>query len=207
MSFKKDLEFGKKWEEVAKAFVSQTETLLDSAPNCEFKPWDFRSSVASYEVKSDRLAYKYGCKTMFIEFECSGKPSGIQATEADFWMYYMVKPSGECVAYRIPVPELKKMCVGCVSKAGGDGYRSRGYIVPVDERFLIQNLTEHSSLQEQTPKSQCQLFAPQVELKSPLRIVLSEKILALGNTTPEVQEEGLDCPLLPRLLPTSPRCS
>ena len=208
MSFNKDLEFGKKWEEVAKAFVSQTETLLDSAPNCEFKPWDFRSSVASYEVKSDRLAYKYGCKTMFIEFECSGKPSGIQATEADFWMYFMVKPSGEYVAYRIPVPELKKMCVGCVSKAGGDGYRSRGYIVPVDERFLMQNLTEQCAPQEKTLKTQCPPFVPQVQLKHPLKIVLPLKTQSSeGSRTPEVQEEELDCPLLSRVLPTSPRCS
>jgi hypothetical protein len=95
---------------------------------------------------------------MFIEYECSGNPSGLTATEADFWMYYMVKPSGDYVAYRIPVPELKKMCVGCVSKAGGDGYRSKGYIVPVDERFLMRTQTEHS--------------APQVQLKHPLKIVL-----------------------------------
>jgi hypothetical protein len=196
MSFNKDLAFGKKWEAVAEAYIHETEPVIETAPEGQFKPWDFRTALGSYEVKSDRLAYKYGCKTMFIEYECSGNPSGLTTTEADFWMYYMVKPSGY-VAYRIPVPELKKMCVGCVTKAGGDGYRSKGYIVPVDERFRLASLES-----QKTAKSQCPLVVPEVELKRQLTIVLPPKIqTSEGNTTPEEQEESQDCPLLPRVLP------
>jgi hypothetical protein len=206
MSFNKDLAFGKKWEAVAEAYIHESEMVIEHAPEGQFKPWDFRSTLGSYEVKSDRLAYKYGCKTMFIEYECSGNPSGIQSTEADFWMYYMVKPSGDYVAYRIPVPELKEMCKGCVSKAGGDNYRSRGYIVPVNERFRLslQTQTGHSSSQEKTLKSQCPLVVPQEQLKRPLSIKLPEKIDCFeGNKSPEEQVRSPDCPLLSRVLPTN----
>jgi len=199
MSFNKDLAFGKKWEAVAEAYIHESEMVIEHAPEGQFKPWDFRSTLGSYEVKSDRLAYKYGCKTMFIEYECSGNPSGIQSTEADFWMYYMVKPSGDYVAYRIPVPELKEMCKGCVSKAGGDNYRSKGYIVPVNERFRLPSLES-----QKTAKSQCPSVVPEVELKRPLMIVLPPKTQTSGgNTTPEEQEESSDCPLLSRVLPTN----
>jgi hypothetical protein len=205
MSFNKDLAFGKKWEAVAEAYIHESEMVVEVAPEGQFKPWDFRSTLGSYEVKSDRLAYKYGCKTMFIEYECSGNPSGIQSTEADFWMYYMVKPSGDYVAYRIPVPELKEMCKGCVSKAGGDNYRSRGYIVPVDEKFkIMRTQTESSSPQEKTPKIQCSLGEPHLKSQRPLSIKLPEKIdCSEGSKSPEEQVRSPDCPLLSRVLPTN----
>jgi len=205
MSFNKDLAFGKKWEAVAEAYIHESEMVVEHAPEGQFKPWDFRSTLGSYEVKSDRLAYKYGCKTMFIEYECSGNPSGIQSTEADFWMYYMVKPSGEYVAYRIPVPELKEMCKGCVSKAGGDNYRSRGYIVPVNEKFkIMRTQTESSSPQEKTPKSQCPSDDQSPKLMRPLSIKLPERIhCSEGSKSPEEQVGSPDCPLLSRVLPTN----
>lgn len=128
MSFRADLTFGKTWEEVASRIVGGA---VEKAPEGKFKPYDFISNGLKYEVKADRLAYKYGGNTMFIEFECSGKPSGISTTEADFWFYFMVHPSGSWKAWCIPVAELKQMCVGCIVKKGGDGWRSRGYIVPV----------------------------------------------------------------------------
>lgn len=126
MNFTQDLAFGKTWEETAARLVGGTITL---PPKGCFKPYDFISDGVKYEVKADRLAYKYGGNTMFIEFECSGQPSGISTTEADVWMYFMVHPSGSYKCYSIPVSELRKNCEGCPIKKGGDGYRSRGYIV------------------------------------------------------------------------------
>ena len=103
----------------------------EPAPSGRFKPYDFTHNGLKYEVKADRLAYKYGGTTMFVEFECSGQPSGISTTEADVWMYFMVRPDGSYKCFSVPVPELKEWCEGCVVKAGGDGYRAKGYIVPV----------------------------------------------------------------------------
>lgn len=127
MNFTRDLSFGKTWEATAMNLVGGGEP----GPEGRFKPYDFTSKGLKYEVKADRLAYKYGGRTLFIEFECSGHPSGISSTEADVWMYFMVKPDGTYVCHTLPTAELRERCKGCPIKAGGDGYRSRGYIVPV----------------------------------------------------------------------------
>lgn len=127
MSFTKDLAFGKTWEATAMSLVGGGEP----APSGRFKPYDFTSQGVKYEVKADRLAYKYGGNTMFVEFECGGEPSGISTTEADVWMYFMVKPDMSYKCYTIPVADLKSWCEGCVVKKGGDGWRAKGYIVPV----------------------------------------------------------------------------
>lgn len=127
MSFTKDLAFGKTWEATAMSIVGGGEP----GPSGRFKPYDFTHHGIKYEVKADRLAYKYGGNTMFVEYECSGQPSGISTTEADVWMYFMVHPNGSYQCYSIHVSDLKARCAGCPVKSGGDGYRSRGYIVPV----------------------------------------------------------------------------
>jgi hypothetical protein len=140
--FQQDLNFGKKWEKQAISMIPDDETLAEVAPNGAFKPWDFKTNLNKYEVKADRLAYKYGCKTMYIEYECNGSPSGISSTEADFWFYFMVKPNGEYVCYEIPVPLLREKCKNPLrSVSGGDGMRSRGHIVDVREfqQFRLEN--------------------------------------------------------------------
>jgi len=128
-NFVKDLEFGTTWQEMASTLVGGH---IEKAPKGNFKPYDFKADGIKYEVKADRLAYKYGCKTMFIEFECSGVPSGISTTEAEYIIYFMVMPNNEYKGYKIPVTDLKMACFGCPVKKGGDGWRSRGYIVPVE---------------------------------------------------------------------------
>lgn len=131
MSFKSDLSFGKTYEQLAATMLPAGETFKEFAPAGAFKPWDFCSDKSKYEVKSDRLAHKYGMRTMFVEYECSGKPSGISTTEADYWFYFMVRPNGSSRRFLIPTQALKDACEGCASKCGGDGYKVRGYIVPV----------------------------------------------------------------------------
>lgn len=128
-NFLKDLEFGATWQKVAEGLVGG---VIQSTPKGRFKPYDFISDGVKYEVKADRLAYKYGCNTMFIEFECSDLPSGISTTEADYMIYFMVKPNNEYDCYKIPVTDLKMACFNCPVKKGGDAWRSRGYIVPVE---------------------------------------------------------------------------
>jgi hypothetical protein len=132
-SFSSDLSFGKTWESVAMRMVGGEATSSIGA----FKEWDFKVGEATYEVKSDRLAYKFGGKTMFIEHECSGKPSGIRSTKADYWVYFMVRPNGDYTTYRIPTPVLKEATKGCRQVSGGDGGRSKGFIVPVKSEWLF----------------------------------------------------------------------
>lgn len=128
MTFTRDLAFGRKYEDIALTLSGE---MLVNRPEGVFKEWDFQTDKATYEVKSDRQAYKYGMKTMFIEYECRGKPSGIATTTADVWFYFLVRPNGTSRVYKLPTASLRDMCKGCVVKSGGDNYASRGYIVPL----------------------------------------------------------------------------
>lgn len=136
MGFMNDLEFGKKYEELSKTYIPPEEKLID-CPEGKCKPYDFKTDRFAYETKSDRLAYKFNYKTMFIEYECNGVGSGITTTKADYWFYFMVKPDGSYILYEIPITNLKQACKGCRSISGGDGGRVKGYIVPVLEEFKI----------------------------------------------------------------------
>ena len=133
--FQLDLAFGKKYEREAVRILQQTgEGQLEWAPEGAFKPWDFKWNDVPYEVKSDR--YGYTRHSMFIEYECSGKDSGIMTTEAKDWFYFMESPNKkDFYAFRIPVERIRaaisKPNVRTVS--GGDGGRVRGYIVPRSE--------------------------------------------------------------------------
>jgi len=172
MNFTKDLSFGKQWEVTASQLVGGN---VEFAPSGRFKPYDFVADGVKYEVKADRLAYKYGGNTMFVEFECSGQPSGISTTEADFWMYFMVAPDGSYKCFKYNVEELKQECVNCVVKKGGDGWRSRGYIVPVKtsaevrpEQGLYIRLPPPPPLSPRDQKTQANKTSP----LSPLPAVL-----------------------------------
>ena len=151
--FLKDLAFGEMWQVAAHELVGGS---IIPAPKGCFKPYDFISDGVKYEVKADRLAYKYGCKTMFIEFECSGKPSGISTTEAEYLIYFMVFPNNNYTVYKIPVTDLKMACYGCPVKNGGDGFRSRGYIVPV-ESFKTCVIGSEMSVEKQEPEMPLQV--------------------------------------------------
>jgi hypothetical protein len=136
MSFRQKLAFGEKYQEIAKKYIPEGEVLLE-CPNVKEKRFDFKTDKHSYEVKSDRMGYAYGCKTMFIEYECNGKDSGINATESDYYFYFFHKPSGDYEVYEIPVDKLKEACKGCREMIGGDGNRVKAYIVPVLPEFKI----------------------------------------------------------------------
>lgn len=132
MCFTRDLTFGQKYEEISKKLLAEGEVVIDS-PKGKFFEYDYKSNLFTYEVKADRLAYKYGCKSMFIEYECGGKPSGINVTTADFWFYFMVKPDGSYTCYKVPLKVLHAECTHSRIVNGGDGGRVKGYIVMVDK--------------------------------------------------------------------------
>jgi hypothetical protein len=78
------------------------------------------------EVKSDRQASITG--NLAIEYECNKKGSGITTTEADFWVYFIVYPDRDEV-YKIPIDDLKELIKSCNKVSGGDGGRSRMYLL------------------------------------------------------------------------------
>ena len=137
MSFRQKLKFGEKYQEIAKRYIPEDEKILEVAQGMQ-KEYDFRTDKFAYEVKSDRMGYAYGCQTMFIEYECNGKASGINATKSDYYFYFFHKPDDSYVAYEIPIENLKKACMGCreILKAG-DGGRVKAYVVPVLQEFKL----------------------------------------------------------------------
>jgi len=136
MSFRQKLAFGEKYQEIAKKYIPEDELILE-CPKGLFKDYDFKTDKYSYEVKSDRMGYAYGCRTMFIEYECNGNESGINSTKSDFYFYFFHKPDGTYEAYEIPVPKLREACKGCREIVGGDGQRVKAYIVPIIPEFKL----------------------------------------------------------------------
>lgn len=84
------------------------------------------------EVKTDTYAHK--TNAFFIEVSCNNQPSGIEATKADTWLHVVWKPNGSFDCYAIPIQRLKDGLLDerVYDKWGGDGYRSKGKIVPAD---------------------------------------------------------------------------
>ena len=117
----------------------------------KFKPYDLiitkDGKTCKIEVKSDRQAGKTG--NMAIEYECNDKPSGITSTEADYYIYFIIYaddiqndglPREEC--YKIPIKELIEISKKCCKVRGGDGNRSRMYLVhkSLVQKYLINKI-------------------------------------------------------------------
>jgi hypothetical protein len=141
-NFSSDLEFGKKYEEEAIRLIAKAEDTIERAPSGCFKPYDFKVNGVAYEVKSDRCAYRTG--NLFVEYECGGKPSGLSSTSAEFWVYFVVKPSGEHDVYLIPIADLKAKTKGAPKVSDGDGNRVRGWLIKTHLWSHLQPRAQHS---------------------------------------------------------------
>lgn len=95
-------------------------------------------STLLIEVKSDFIGYKTG--NFALEYECSDCPSGITTTKSDYYIIYIVKPDKSCNIYKVPTNMLI-VKHNWKSVRGGDGYRSKMYLVPLDylEPYKLQN--------------------------------------------------------------------
>ena len=72
-----------------------------------------------------------------IEYECNGKPSGLSATQADFWFHELRKDNKTYCIFCYPVKELKEKArpyfkAGKII-AGGDRGASKMVLVPIKE--------------------------------------------------------------------------
>lgn len=104
--FQLDLEFGKIYERKLTQIVPNDKSEIMEG---YFPDYDViitkDNKETTYEVKSDRLAYKTG--NMAIEFKHNNKPSGISITKAEYYAYFIVKPYNLFELYIIPVQVLK----------------------------------------------------------------------------------------------------
>ena len=70
-----------------------------------------------------------------IEFESWGKPSGIAATEADYWVQNLYIKDVLVASIVLPVEQLKKLCKGRSWVKGGDNNASRMYLLKLKDIF------------------------------------------------------------------------
>ena len=134
MSFVNDLSFGKQYETKFINYLAFDEyDEIEVCPNSRFADWDIRikkgDKYTSYEIKADKRSASTG--NLCIEYECSGSPSGLSTTTADYYGYFVVGAKEDC--YLIPTSILREACSSPnVRKCScGDGYRARAYLLPV----------------------------------------------------------------------------
>lgn len=107
--FKKDVVIGKATEKE----IAELLTKIWGAEILGFNDdnrYDFKARIKgeewTFETKEDFLCEQTG--NVGLEFECRGKPSGIQTTQADFYIYKLHTTNG--IEYVIfPVKKIKKM--------------------------------------------------------------------------------------------------
>jgi hypothetical protein len=111
--FDVDLEFGQHWEEH-----------ID----------DLFSGVKTCEVKTERDKWaKTG--NICIELESWGKPSGINATEADIWVQNLVKDGRLIASIMIPTDVLKEVVEKSAKRTvmGGDSNASKLLLINLEK--------------------------------------------------------------------------
>ena len=129
--FQKQLKQGQRYEkEILKYLPHDTYHIKDGY----FKDYDvelYKDNIKStVEVKSDRQAPLTG--NMAIECEYNNQPSGITSTKADYFVYFVVhKDRDEC--YCFPTEELREICKTSRKVSGGDGGRSKMYLVKISD--------------------------------------------------------------------------
>jgi len=108
---------------------TNTHDVLLEFPPQENSMW---SGKLSLEIKTDvYIRPDRDTGNMFIEYECRGKPSGIQVTQSDIFIMYF-KNLGEI--WTIPTNNLKELITTynfkTVSNAGDRGSKTGGYLIP-----------------------------------------------------------------------------
>ena len=143
MSFKADLEFGHKYENIFIEKILNNPVGLER-PSGKFSGYDFAIGNDRYEIKADRQTYKTG--NFCIEFGCNGRPSGISVTQATHYGYFVVRPGGDYDIYTIPTSDILQMIMDrrySREMRGGDGYKSQFFLFDknIFEQYKVNGLS------------------------------------------------------------------
>ena len=148
-TFKADLEFGHKYEDIYIAKLNKPAEEIDR-PSGKFSGYDFRVGEEKYEVKADRQTHRTG--NFCIETHCSGRASGITTTQASRYIYFVVYPDDEYDIYDIPTRDIVQMLIDkkfSRSMMGGNGFKSLFYL-------FDKNLFTEYKIHERTPVVGCE---------------------------------------------------
>ena len=154
LKFRKDLIEGQKGERVIAKYLEQNNGLTDIQFNDDIK-YDIKGikdgKELTFEVKTDRYEHFKGYKTfnMFIEQSCGNKPSGINATQADYFIYYY--PDFE-LFYFIKTEDLRKLIQDTdlpIKAQSGDNGKVVGVVIHRNlykKYFTIKRLPKDNSI-------------------------------------------------------------
>ena len=84
---------------------------IDLAPTVTYRPHHRYAPEQKIEVKTERDMWSRTSNIIAIEYESYGKPSGVNATEADFWFHNAIKDDVYCTLV-FSVENLKKIVHG-----------------------------------------------------------------------------------------------
>ena len=93
-----------------------------------------------FELKTESNIW-HDTGNIFIEYESHDKPSGIAATEADYWVHELRTKDKRTLAYiTIPTPILKEICndllkEGVHSRRGGEGKKMEMLLLNLETLF------------------------------------------------------------------------
>ena len=102
------------------------------------------------EVKSERdMWVRTG--NIAVEYECWGKPSGIAATEADYWFHNLCIGDETFATLVFDVPSLKRIIDNLDYKktvSGGDHNASRMYLLNIQKLFSSDVIKAYKNEQQ-----------------------------------------------------------
>lgn len=132
MSFVKDIAFGNKWQAQWVRHHSDTAASVTTTSG-KFSAYDVLIDGVKLEFKAETLIEKYG--NICIEHACSAKPSGINVTEADFYVILSIVDGAIKEYWKIPVSVLKEKIAGKEyhrDTRGGNGWKAQMYLFKKD---------------------------------------------------------------------------
>jgi hypothetical protein len=132
--FKKDLSIGQKYEVIAQdRIIEYYENKLKVIETCDNYKYDFRlSNDFTYEVKFERSSLK--TNNIFLEYIAFQKPSGIDMTQADYYIFVLPVNETDNQFVLIDVDTLKQLIIDKqYTREHTDKYKS-GYIF---SKFII----------------------------------------------------------------------
>lgn len=156
--FEEDLKNGKIYEKRSLLYLEYDKYKMIEG---NFKEYDLEivkdNKKIKIEVKSDKQASI--TNNLAIEYKYNNKKSGISSTTADYYIYFILYPneiidgkkfSAESFhreeVYKIPVGELKIIVKTCQKVNGGDGNKSKIYLVPknIVQKYLINIFSKNN---------------------------------------------------------------
>jgi hypothetical protein len=143
--FQKDLQAGQLGERLVGSELSKilgaVSIKFNNTQSHDFELVLPDGKTQTYEVKADFAAQKTG--NIFLEYECSEKPSGLFATQSDKWVILLQHANSFYVFSPTDMME-SLLTLKLRQVKGGDGYRARGFLLPVAKLETLSFVQKHT---------------------------------------------------------------